>query len=258
MSVSDLRRAAREKLRGNWLKMALIMFIAGQLNSKLGLENVGYPTRTLILNTPFGFLGENGALSFGIPVGYAWIIRIIIFLLAVFGMVATSGVMKSALRVLRGEKPSASDLLLRGVCWKMLWMNIVRFVINGAFLLDLPVDNMVMVIVLLPVFVWSFIAGIIYSMADYLLINNPAMGAVEALRESRRRMKGHKGKYFGLSMSFTGWVLLAAFASGLMNRFLPIPGIVSAWIRSAFMAVLGAYIYTARAAFCMHISGESI
>ncbi len=67
-------------------------------------------------------------------------------------------------------------------------------------------------------FLWSLlliIPGIIkyfsYSMAYYILIENPDYTASEALRESKRIMKGHKFKLFVLWLSFIGWFLLTAF-----------------------------------------------
>ncbi|EEK72621.1 DUF975 family protein [Bacillus mycoides] len=67
-------------------------------------------------------------------------------------------------------------------------------------------------------FLWSLlliVPGIIkyfsYSMAYYILIENPDYTASEALRESKRIMKGHKFKLFVLWLSFIGWFLLTAF-----------------------------------------------
>lgn len=66
------------------------------------------------------------------------------------------------------------------------------------------------------VFLWSlllFIPGIVksyaYSMALYVLADNPTFTAREALRESKRITQGHKGQLFILELSFFGWMLLA-------------------------------------------------
>ncbi|EJS66677.1 hypothetical protein ICY_04882 [Bacillus cereus BAG2X1-3] len=67
-------------------------------------------------------------------------------------------------------------------------------------------------------FLWSLlfiVPGIIkyfsYSMSYYILVENPDYTASEALRESKRIMKGQKFKLFVLWLSFIGWFLLAAF-----------------------------------------------
>ena len=42
---------------------------------------------------------------------------------------------------------------------------------------------------------------------------------MEAINESKRLMKGFKGKLFGLDMSFIGWALLSAFTLGVLFVF---------------------------------------
>ena len=47
-------------------------------------------------------------------------------------------------------------------------------------------------------------------MADYILYNHPEMGVMEVLRESKKRMYGHRMGLFVLELSFIGWSLLAS------------------------------------------------
>lgn len=51
-----------------------------------------------------------------------------------------------------------------------------------------------------------------YCMAEYLLVDRPALGPVAALRESRRRLSGRRMQLFTLALGFVGWILLAALA----------------------------------------------
>lgn len=67
-------------------------------------------------------------------------------------------------------------------------------------------------------YLWSLlfvIPGIIkslsYSMAFYVLAENPQMTAREALRESKRLMKGHVFELFVMNLSFIGWYILCMF-----------------------------------------------
>ena len=69
---------------------------------------------------------------------------------------------------------------------------------------------------------WSLlfvIPGIIkaysYSMAFYILAENPEMSAREALNESKEITKGHKLDLFVLELSFILWGLLAAVTFGI-------------------------------------------
>jgi uncharacterized membrane protein len=54
-----------------------------------------------------------------------------------------------------------------------------------------------------------------YSMAFFILRDNPDMGALEALNASRQMMDGHKARLFGLYVSFIGWFLLSILTLGI-------------------------------------------
>lgn len=71
-------------------------------------------------------------------------------------------------------------------------------------------------------FLWSLllvIPGIIaafrYSMAYFIMIDNPGIGALEAIDQSKQMMKGYKGKLFMLYLSFIGWALLCIITLGI-------------------------------------------
>ena len=73
---------------------------------------------------------------------------------------------------------------------------------------------------------WSLllvIPGIIkaleYLMVDYILADNPGIAPMDALRESKRMMKGHKWNAFVLSLSFLGWEILSVLTLGLLDLF---------------------------------------
>ena len=67
------------------------------------------------------------------------------------------------------------------------------------------------------VFLWSlllFVPGIIaayrYSMAVFIMLDDPDKGPLECIRESKQMTYGHKGELFFLDLTFLGWYLLAA------------------------------------------------
>lgn len=69
---------------------------------------------------------------------------------------------------------------------------------------------------------WSlllYIPGIIkalsYSMAMYILAENPDMPALEAIDKSKAMMDGHKMELFVLGLSFLGWILLCCITFGI-------------------------------------------
>lgn len=72
-------------------------------------------------------------------------------------------------------------------------------------------------------FLWSLlflIPGIIkaiaYSQTYYILCDHPEYTGTEAIRASREMMRGHKGEYFVLQLSFLGWFLLSSLTFGLL------------------------------------------
>lgn len=75
-------------------------------------------------------------------------------------------------------------------------------------------------------FLWSLlfcIPGIIkgysYSMAFYVMADNPQMTAREALRESKEITKGHKWELFVLQLSFFLWYLLCGITFGIASLY---------------------------------------
>ena len=54
----------------------------------------------------------------------------------------------------------------------------------------------------------GIVKSIAYSQALFLIREYPNMGVLEAITESRKIMNGHKGRYFLLSLSFIGWVIV--------------------------------------------------
>lgn len=76
------------------------------------------------------------------------------------------------------------------------------------------------------IFLWCLllvVPGIIksleYMMVDYILADNPNIGPMEALRESKQMMSGHKWNTFVLGLSFLGWEILNLFTVGLLDIF---------------------------------------
>lgn len=81
----------------------------------------------------------------------------------------------------------------------------VAFIVSGL------VIGLGMMLLVIP----GIIASLAYSMAFFILADNPGMGGIEALKQSRQLMKGHKWQYFVLNLSFIGWHLLAWLTLGL-------------------------------------------
>ncbi len=82
---------------------------------------------------------------------------------------------------------------------------------------------LVMLLMDIFIFLWTLlliVPGIIkaysYSMAPYILHDNPEMTASQAIDESMRLMEGNKMNLFMLDLSFIGWWLLVLLTGGLL------------------------------------------
>lgn len=74
------------------------------------------------------------------------------------------------------------------------------------------------------VFLWSLlfiIPGIIalirYSQSFMVMFDHPEYSALQCIRESKRLMRGHKGTFFVLILSFIGWYILDMFLQILIR-----------------------------------------
>ncbi len=74
----------------------------------------------------------------------------------------------------------------------------------------------------IKIFLWTLlfivpgiIAGLRYSMANYILADDPSKSPQQCIAESSWMMRGNKMNYVILMLSFIGWLLLASIPSGL-------------------------------------------
>ena len=74
----------------------------------------------------------------------------------------------------------------------------------------------------------GIIAAYRYSMAPYIMAENPDMSASSAIEESKYLMSGNKWRLFCLQLSFIGWYILAIFTAGIGGIFL-IPYVKAAY-----------------------------
>jgi uncharacterized membrane protein len=61
----------------------------------------------------------------------------------------------------------------------------------------------------------GIVKGLSYSMAFFILRDNPSINALDAINASKKMMYGYKAKLFGLYLSFIGWGLLGIFTLGI-------------------------------------------
>ena len=81
----------------------------------------------------------------------------------------------------------------------------------GLFLLMMLFILLWMLLLIVP----GFIAAISYSMAFYIMRDNPDIKAMEAIDASKKMMYGYKWKYFCLGFRFIGWIILGILSLGI-------------------------------------------
>ncbi len=84
----------------------------------------------------------------------------------------------------------------------------------------------------------GIVKGLSYSMANFIMAENPEISPSDAIKESKKLMDGNKLDYFMLGLSFIGWHILDFFTLGILSIWL-IP-----------------YIYTTEATFYEAIKNE--
>lgn len=125
----------------------------------------------------------------------------------VFSPAFTIALIVIYLNITKGIKPAFGELFAH---FDKLWIAIKVSFFTGLF-----------------TFLWSLlliIPGIIkaysYSMAMYIVAEDPEIGAREALKRSQDMMDGHKMELFVLNLSFLGWFLLGALTLGILYIWL--------------------------------------
>lgn len=187
MDQGLLKEDAKTKLSGNWPKAAVVTFIVWLLTDAFTQDAV---------NDAVIKIGNSGAISVNSTNGLFSIISLL-----VAGPLAI-GVVYFYMKIESGDEPNISLVFdgfqdfKRGFLFHLISM---MFVVLWGLLLIVP----------------GIIAAIRYSMGYYLMVENPDMSPMEALRESSELMKGHKMDFLMFAISFIGWVIVSALTVGL-------------------------------------------
>jgi uncharacterized membrane protein len=85
---------------------------------------------------------------------------------------------------------------------------------GSSFLLNL-LQNIFIVLWSCLLIIPGIVKSFSYAMAFYIMKDNPDIGALEAITQSRKMMVGYKWKLFCLYFSFIGWILLCCLTFGI-------------------------------------------
>ena len=273
---AQMRQMAHTNLRGKW-KKAIPIFTVYLLIAQLPAIILALTgNSTMITLTPEMFTGE---VLPTLP-KLSWIGTVYSFLTA--GALAVS-ISTLSLNIIRDEYFSMSTLasgfkrfgqsfrtyllyIIYSFLWAMIFMLAPMLVMTGGMLAG---ANFVTALGIGMMFGCSIGAAIFvlrYQLAYYVATDNPGMKAAYALANSSKLMRGNKMKFILLSLSFIGWMILAAIPEGICQMFFSkymvggnigmlILAIVTMLISAVAAGALGAYTHTALAVFYSSASG---
>jgi uncharacterized membrane protein len=212
-SSKELKRLAREQLNGRY-SVPMGAFVIASLIPAL-------------IEIPFSMTSGNLGFS----------IQTVIFLLAEYlitliGLVLNMGVVRIHLNLTRGMEFKliqlfdpfryGADRFFGGAVIASLFSiaanipvtcGLTSFYQNGvsaASVLTLIVTSLVSLVL-------ALLVALSYQFASYFLLDYPAMKVTAAFRECRRLMRGNRGRFFYLMLSFIGWECLVLCSLGIAS-----------------------------------------
>lgn len=229
--AEDFRRIAREALRGKWALAVGTGFVAALLGAgSMGGSGGGGGGGNRGNNGGYNRLGDFLSTDVGKAVLIAFVGFMSIILLwglitFIIGGVIELGYCRFNKNLINGTNPQFSDLFSQfNLFGKAFGLRLVTsiFIFLWSLLFIIP----------------GIVAAYRYSMAFYIMNDNPSIDIMEAIRQSKAMMQGNKGRLFCLHLSFIGWAFLSILTCGI--GFL--------W--------LGPYVSAADAAFYLEVSGQ--
>ena len=252
MKISVLKKDALSNLSGKWGTAIVI--------------NLVFIILSFALNMISGLVEDEMISS------------LIALFIAIITLPFSFGLLASMIKLSRGENTGIMDFVTVGLAnigkvfsiylrlILKLWLPIVLFFASialvglGAFLgLAGTISTEVLLVLMLAGSVIAIIASILYitksllySLALYLLHDNPNATAKELLEKSAELMKGNRWKLILVELSFFGWYILIGFVSGIATAFLLLVGPILLY---AAVLILMPYVTFTLISFYEHVAG---
>ena len=221
MCAKELRTWARDALRGNWAVAVLVSLVGGLLSGGVDLisQFSDSSASDADISSMLNWLPRD-----------VWAMLLTITFVSMLVSIVLSGAVAMGmcsynLNLLFRRQGRFSDLFSH---FHRLWDGIRMSFILALFTM-----------------LWTLlfiIPGIIaiyrYAMVPYLMAEFPELKVMDAMRESKRLMRGNKLRLFCLHFSFIGWQLLAVLTLGIGYLFVT------------------PYYRTAEAAFYLDVTGR--
>lgn len=193
-------------LATTWLSTVCGLVVANPLNRVAEVMNSWSETITQTGNLSQGAmdaLTQQIWACFRGPAAMAGLLAALI--LSFYSMVVALGYYGCNLRTMRGQESGGYRELFShfDLAGKIILLQVLKFVFTYLWSL----------LFLIP----GIVASYRYRLAEYCLIDDPDISALEAIRRSKALMRGRKGDLFVTDFSFFGWLLLQSLAVELVS-----------------------------------------
>ena len=218
--ASDVRRIAREALRGKWLVAVIVGLVAVLLGGagangpefKVNIDTSGVGASVTlagqtIFSTGGGADSEIGAFLIGSAVylTIAAIVMAVVFF--VLGSIVEVGYARFNLDLVDRLEPSFESLFGYFSYWKT---TAIARLLQSLYIL------LWTLLLVIP----GIVASYSYAMTGYILAEHPELTAGEAIKRSKEMMSGNRWRLFCLNISFIGWDILCLFTLGIGSLWL--------------------------------------
>lgn len=211
----DFRERARMALGGHWTSAVGTTLLAGILGGEICTSGGNGTGITSLLQKKSELTDENyysqifgnipatvWIVLAGIIMGLVSIILIWALVQLFVGSFVSLGLIQYNLNLIDGKEVTVGQIFSKtSMFGKALWLRIrtALFVFLWTLLLIIP----------------GIIMSYAYSMAGYIMTENPEMSAKEAMEVSKKMMQGNKWRLFCLQFSFIGWMILGSLTLGI-------------------------------------------
>ena len=219
MSITEIKKEARDALKGNWGKAVCII--------------LAYMLFTFALGFVEGFFEGNTVLFFLIEIA-----------VLVISMPLSFGLLISFMKLKRGEDVKSFGFLKDGFSrfgksWGIWWHTFVRLLLPMVCLILIAILmtfltifanslntatvatstgsilSILSTVIYIATLIYVVSRAFLYILAYNIGYDNSELSSKDCVLKSETLMKGNRGTYFLLELSFIGWAILAVFTLGI-------------------------------------------
>lgn len=209
--AADFRAIARGGLAGHWVSAVGTTLLAALLGADITMQKSVAGAAGNIYNQYSG--DDGGVVNIKMPMDVLLIIAALLMVSAlvlliiaivqfIIGSFVSLGLARYNLNLIDGKEATVGQIFCHSSIWgKAVWLRLRMniFIFLWSLLLIIP----------------GIIKSYSYSMAGFIMSENPEMSAKEAMEVSMQMMKGNKWRLFCLQLSFIGWGILCIFTLGI-------------------------------------------